>query len=109
MFTIKIQEGNGMRRSPFESRYRNIQVVDAGPIPEKNLETLKKIVRVVALRKLTKAQVKLENEKGELGNATCQSAYLKPNATREGTVMQRHVNGHIVQDGQSHFSQQLHW
>ena len=55
-----------MRRSPFESRYRNIQVVDAGPIPGKNLEMLKEIIRVVALRKLTKAQVKLENEKGEL-------------------------------------------
>ncbi len=40
------------RRSPFEQRYENIEIVDAGPMPEKNAEVLRKMLKAIALRKL---------------------------------------------------------
>ncbi len=43
-----------MRRSPFELRYRNIEVVDVGPMPRENLEMLSTITMAVVLRKLRK-------------------------------------------------------
>jgi hypothetical protein len=63
MLTIKIWRGRGMRRSPFELRYRNIEVVDTGPILDRNVELLAKLIRAVALRKLEKARTELQMKK----------------------------------------------
>jgi transposase len=55
MHTKKMKEvrrGRDMHRSPFEQRYQNIEGMDARPMPGKNIQKLKDLIRAIVLRKL---------------------------------------------------------